>query len=85
MTYEELANSSSIVIGLKQVSRALKAGELKCVYIAQDADEHIRRRTLSEADAAGVRHVMVPSKKQLGTACGISVCAACAGIPIEVL
>ena len=77
--YDELAQKSRVV-GMKQVSRAIKAGELEKVYIAADADERLITEIKELARKAQVKCVKVPSKKKLGAACGISVSAACAGI-----
>lgn len=77
--FEELADSRKVV-GFKQVSRSIKAGELERVYVAQDADEELKNELLAVAAASGVVCVMAPGKKRLGELCGISVSAACAGI-----
>ncbi len=77
--FDELARKSKVV-GLKQVSRAIKAGELEKVYIAADADEHLIKEIKELAEKAQVKCEKVPSKKKLGAACGINVSAACAGI-----
>lgn len=68
------------VTGMKQVLRAVEAGKLKKVFVADDADAHIREKILSCCAEHGTEAVAVPSMKELGKACGISVGAACAGI-----
>lgn len=78
--YEELAEPTKRVVGIKQVCRAIDAGELKKVFIAADADEEIKNSLLEEVKKAGIEYEMVRAKKKLGTLCKISVSAACAGI-----
>ena len=77
---EKLAEQDKRVVGIKQVSRAIKAGELEKVYIAQDADEELKKALLKETEAAGILYEFVAQKKKLGALCKISVSAACAGI-----
>lgn len=81
--FEELANCREKVVGTKQVMRALKSGELKSVYIAQDADVGIKDALIALSREAGLKAVMVPAKKELGRLAGISVPSACAGIPCK--
>lgn len=77
---EELAGSGRKIVGFKQVSRAIKAGELKKVFVASDADEELKSAVIKSAEEYGVEYIHAPGKKRLGELCGISVSAACAGI-----
>ena len=78
--FEELADSQNTIVGVKQVSKALKAGQLKRLYLASDADAELKTKVSETAKAANVPIVNVPAKKKLGELCGISVAAACAGV-----
>ncbi|MPN57235.1 Ribosome-associated protein L7Ae-like protein [bioreactor metagenome] len=72
--------SGECVVGTKQVQKALAAGTLQRVYIAEDVDPHIRARLAADCERAGVAVVSVVSMKHLGKACSIEVGAACAGL-----
>jgi len=68
------------VVGLKQVEKGAVAGELSRIYIAADCDQEISKKLMDLAGKNGIEYVVVPSRKQLGEACGIEVQAACAGL-----
>ena len=68
------------VVGTKQVLRALKAGTVKRVYAANDADTFIFQQVVRSAESAGIPCVRVPSMKELGMICGVDVPAAAAGL-----
>ena len=68
------------VTGFKQVMRALDAGQLIAVYLADDVDAHMKRTVTEACGKAGVPVIGVPTMKELGRACGIEVSAACAGV-----
>lgn len=74
-----LANSERVV-GSNSVLRALAGGKLSLVYIAADADPFVTRRVAVEAERNRVELVEVDSMKALGSACGLDVAAAAAGI-----
>ena len=77
---ETLKQAASRVTGTKQVLRAIKAGTLSMVYVAEDADTFLFQRIVRAAEAAGVPVRRVPSMKELGRACGVDTSAAAAGI-----
>ena len=68
------------VVGAKQVLRAIEAGGVMRVFIAQDADMFVTRPVFDACRAAGIEIVEVPSMKALGEACGVQVKAAAAAI-----
>ena len=75
----EKLKSVAHVAGLKQVLRAVTAGEAACVLLALDADEFIKNKVISACNANAVEVQNVPCMEQLGKACGIAVsCAVCA-------
>ncbi len=77
---EALQNAALRVVGSKQVQRALKAGSLARVYVAEDIDTFLYQKVTRAAEAAGVPVTTVKSAAELGKACGLSIAAAAAGI-----
>ncbi len=73
-------SSSPKVVGAKQTRRALESGKAKTVFLAQDADPRLTDAIAALCDEKGVTVERVPSMKELGRACGISVGAAIAAI-----
>lgn len=68
------------VVGTKQVLRGLKAGTLRRVYVANDADTFLYQRITQAAEAAGVEAVRVASMKELGEMSGVQVPTAAAAL-----
>lgn len=54
------------VAGLRQVVRGVNAGRIRCVLIASDTDEHIRRELTELCESKGVPTVYCESKQELG-------------------
>lgn len=77
---ENLINAPSKVVGTKQVLRALKAGELKRIYVANNIDTFLYQKIIRAAEAAGIPTVRVESSLELGRACGLEIASAAAGI-----
>ena len=77
---ENLINAPSKVVGTKQVLRALKAGELKRIYVANNIDTFLFQKIIRAAEAAGIPAVRVESSLELGRACGLEIASAAAGI-----
>ena len=73
----ELSGSSKVV-GAKQTKRALTGGNAAAVYLAEDADPRVTEAIRELCAERGVPVCDVPSMKELGKACGISVGAAVA-------
>lgn len=71
---------ATVVVGTKQVLRGLEQNEFSCVYIAQDADDALKRRIRAACEAASVSVSDAESMKQLGEWCRIDVGAACVGV-----
>ncbi len=78
--YEELKNAENKVVGLKQLLRGLDADEVVLVYIADDADVHVKEQILAAIGEKDIHVVNVDSMRELGAQCGIDVAAACAAI-----
>ena len=75
----ELQNSDKVV-GVKQVRRALSAGQAKRLYLAKDADPQLTAPLERQAAEKGVDITWAESMKALGRACKIAVGAAVAAI-----
>ncbi len=74
---EELKNGP-IVVGLKQLRKALRDGEARTVFLARDAEARLVEPIAAQCAAQGVDCVWVPAMAELGAACGIDVGAAAA-------
>lgn len=77
---EALINAASKAVGTRQVLRGLKAGTVKRVYVANDADTYLFQQVVRAAEEAGVPAVRVESMKDLGRALGLDVSCAAAAI-----
>ena len=75
----ELKNSPRVV-GVKQLRKAVGRGEIRRVFLAEDADPALTDPIAALATDQAVPVVRVPSMKELGRACGIAVGAAAAGL-----
>ncbi|AJD89445.1 MULTISPECIES: 50S ribosomal protein L7ae-like protein [Jeotgalibacillus] len=80
MSYEKVSQAKHIVVGSKQVVKALKAGSVREVIVADDVDSHVVDRVLLTAEEMNVNVTHVDSMKKLGKACGIEVGAAAVAI-----
>ena len=67
-----------LVVGTKQLKKALISGRAKRVYLARNADPAITEPLEALCEECRVSYVWVPSKSELGQACGIEVGAAAA-------
>ena len=77
---EMLRSAPRKVVGMKQVTRALRAGKAARAYAANDADTFIFQQVVRAAEAAGVPCVRVATMKELGIVCGVEVPAAAAAV-----
>ncbi|MGM9562525.1 MAG: ribosomal L7Ae/L30e/S12e/Gadd45 family protein [Faecousia sp.] len=68
------------VVGIKQLRKALTAGGVKTVYLAEDADPALTDPIAQQCKCEDIPVIFVPTMKQLGAACDISVDAAVAAI-----
>ena len=71
---------ANVVVGIKQLKKALRAGRVQTAYFAVDADPAVTEPAAALCDSSAVPVVWVKTMAQLGKACGISVGAAAAGI-----
>ena len=67
-----------IVVGAKQLRKALNSGRARRVFLAENADPAITEPLADLCVAAGTELTWVASMADLGRACGIDVGAAAA-------
>ena len=80
MSYEKVKQASKTIIGTKQAVKAIKAGQVKELIVAQDAEERVTEPVIALAKENGIPVNLVESRKELGKACGIQVGAAVVAI-----
>ncbi|WP_188208016.1 ribosomal L7Ae/L30e/S12e/Gadd45 family protein [Alkalibacillus aidingensis] len=81
MSYEKVAQAQNrLIIGAKQVQKAMKNGEVLEVVVAENAERRITDKIIKIADQFKVTVNYVDSMKELGEACGIDVGAATVAI-----
>ena len=69
---------SKLIVGSKQLRKALENGRAKQVYLAENADPAITEPIEALCLENHVEYIWVPCKMELGHACGIEVGAAAA-------
>ena len=78
---EALNGAKRRFAGTKQVLRALSSDCVDSVFIAEDADEFLKKQIFDSCKKCDIVPIMAPSMKLLGLACKIDVPTACAAIP----
>ena len=72
---------STYVAGLNQTKKAIRSGRVSTVYLADNADEHVRAQITALCEETGMTVVCGSSMEALGKQCGIDVgCAVCASL-----
>lgn len=79
MTLESLKTMPHVT-GLKQVSKAVKKGDARCVFLAADADDRVRQPIKALCEEKRIPLVDSETMADLGRACAIEVGAAAAAI-----
>ncbi len=69
-----------VVVGRKQLRKALERGSARWVFLARNADPAITEPLLAACESQSVGFTWVPSMDALGNACGIEVGAAAAAV-----
>ena len=69
-----------IVVGTKQLKKAVKAGRVKYVFLAENADPAVTEPLEELCTANHIQITWVRSMAELGRACGIEVGAAAAAV-----
>ena len=67
-----------MVVGAKQLRKALQGGRAKQVFLARNADPVITEPVQAMCEQLHIDYTWVPSMLDLGKACGIEVGAAAA-------
>ena len=77
-----LQNTSKgkVVVGAKQLKKAVKAGRAKSVYLADNADPAVTEPLAELCAEYHIPITWVASKADLGRACGIEVGASAAAV-----
>jgi len=74
---EALRDQGLRIIGLKQTLRSLQQDRVSLVYLANDVEDHIKRKISIACVESGVElRAAGLSQKDLGSVCGIEVGAA---------
>ena len=68
------------IVGIKQLKKALAAGQTAKVFLALDADPKLTGPIAETCCGSGVPVEEVPTMAELGRACGIEVGAAAAAL-----
>lgn len=68
------------VVGLKQCIKAITEEKVLKVYIANDADDHVKERILKLYNEKNIETIYVDSMEELGVFCGIEIGASVACI-----
>ena len=71
-------SKKQIVVGVKQLRKALNSGRAQHVFLAENADPALTEPIEQMCLEKGVELTWVPSMADLGRACGIEVGAAAA-------
>lgn len=69
-----------VVVGAKQLRKALGKGTARRVYLAKNADPAITEPLVALCEKNSVEYSWVRSMNELGNACGIEVGAATAAV-----
>lgn len=72
--------SGTKVVGVKQTQRALNEGNVRLVFLADDADPRVIEPVEALAKEKGVAVERISHMKELGSACGIAVGSAVAAL-----
>ncbi len=76
----ETLNEADVVIGIKQVTKAVKRSLTSEVFIAEDADERVIGPLKLLCDENNITVTQVSTMKELGKACSIEVGAAAVAV-----
>ena len=68
----------NLIVGAKQLKKALRAGRVKSVYLAADADPAITEQVADLCEANNIPFAWIKTMAELGKICGIDVGAAAA-------
>ena len=69
-----------IVVGSKQLKKAVVSGQARCVFLAENADPALTDPIAEMCSQKNIHITWVRSMAELGRACGIEVGAAAAAV-----
>ena len=69
-----------VVVGTKQLKKALRDGRAECVFLAENADPAITEPLARMCSENNIHITWVPSMTDLGQKCGIEVGTAAAAV-----
>lgn len=72
-----------LVVGAKQLKKAVRAGNVRQVFLAENADPALTQPLAQLCEEGQIQITWVPSMADLGSACGIEVGAAAAAVLIS--
>ena len=72
--------TQNVIVGAKQLRKALTKGSARRVYLAGNADPALTEPLEALCQHHGVEYIWVRSMEDLGRACGIDVGAATAAV-----
>ena len=72
--------AKDVVVGAKQLKKAVNAGRAECVYLALNADPALTEPLVQLCGNLHIQITWVRSMAELGRACGIDVGAAAAAV-----
>lgn len=75
-----LKNSANVIIGLKQTLKAIQGDKAVKVYLANDADDYIKKSVIEATAQKNLETIYVSTMKELGEACGIDIGASTAAV-----
>ena len=76
----EILANHKFVVGMKQLKKALQSGRASQVFLAENADPALTEPIEALCIENSIAFAWVPSKTELGHACGIDVGAAAAAV-----
>ena len=74
------SGSGRLVVGSKQLRKAITKGSARYVFLAENADPDLTDPLRQMCAQKGIRVLWVPTMAQLGRQCGIEVGAAAAAV-----
>lgn len=69
-----------LAVGAKQLKKAVRAGTVRCVYLAENADPALTQPLAELCADNQIQITWVSTMEALGSACGIEVGAAAAAV-----
>ena len=76
----QVISDRKVIVGAKQLRKALASGSAKRVYLARNADPAITEPIMTQCQLNSVEYTWVRSMTDLGRACGIEVGAAAVAV-----